>query len=196
LTVDGTESTGYYQAIAKYVDPISADYCYGTTNISPENVTKCGFLYNYAAASANSAGNNGGIQQRVTTSICPANWRLPSATSATSGPADGDSSNYADFTVLNASMNAGSRKTPGVSDNYYAGWQPTGSFRGVFQGGYGAFEAVKAELYGQGVHGFLWSSRKHSHTYRSLGFSIMSDNVRISFSQTYGGAAVRCVIGS
>ena len=149
LTNNGTNSPDSNDPnidAALYVDPIAnttetADYCRspsGTNNMPAENISKCGLLYNFYTANAGTllySNTTNGTQS--TGSICPANWRLPTAKSTTTGPGNGTSYNYADFAILNASMNAGIFTTPGVGTNFHAGWQPTGPWRGVFSEFYG-----------------------------------------------------------
>jgi uncharacterized protein (TIGR02145 family) len=50
----------------------AASYCVDSNNYLVESYTKCGFLYNFKAATAGKANNN------RTDSICPKNWKLPS----------------------------------------------------------------------------------------------------------------------
>jgi len=196
LSTDGTQpSTSAADAkndAAKYVDPISVAYCYGTTDISPQNITKCGFLYNFYTANAGTVPYDQ-YDGHSTGSICPANWHLPTATSTTTGPDYGLYYNFADFAVLNVSMNAGIFTTPGDTTNtFFAGWQPTGAWRGVFSGAYFANFSNQ----GASGNGAYWSSSTSSYAAgRNLYFS--SSNVNPggnpSYSR-YSGFAVRCVI--
>ena len=187
-TVDGTytqSSTNSDKAF--YNNPMSDSYCYGTSIQS--SYTKCGYLYNWYAATAgtgtynvSTAGNN------VSGSICPSGWRLPSSYSDGSTPTgNGTSLNAADFPVLNASMNAGSLTT-GSTTSYPAGWQYSGAWSGVFFGGW-----FNGFLY-QGSRGYYWSSTALSSTYAwSLYFN--SSRVYPGFNiGKYHGFAIRCVM--
>ncbi|MCL2280445.1 hypothetical protein FWC31_00965 [Candidatus Saccharibacteria bacterium] len=176
-----------------YIDPITVAYCYNNTNKSPQNITKCGFLYNLYTANAGTVDYTiatGGTQS--TGSICPLNWHLPTATSTTSGPGNGTSYNYADFAVLNASMNAGTFTTPGVTTQttgFYENWQYNGPWRGVFSGFYGG------AFLDQGAYGSYWSSSVHSAAYgRYFYFNSSLVSPGNSSNNRYYGSAVRCVL--
>ena len=187
-TVDGTitESTENSDK-AFYNNPMSASYCYGTSIQS--SYTKCGYLYNWYAATAGTgtyATSTRGTN--VSGSICPTGWRLPSAMSdGSTATGNGTSYTAADFPVLNASMNAGSLTT-GSTSNYPAGWQFTGAWSGVFSGDW------DNGFYNQGSLGFYWSSTAYSSTFAwYLGFSSSSVSPGGS-NYKYYGRAVRCVM--
>lgn len=187
-TVDGTntQSTANYDK-AFYNNPMSASYCYGTSIQS--SYTKCGYLYNWYAATAGTgtyATSTRGTN--VSGSICPTGWRLPSGSSdGSTATGNGTSYTAADFAVLNASMNAGSLTT-GSTSSYPAGWQFTGAWSGVFSGGW-------SNGFGfQGSGGHYWSSTANSSTYaRNLSFG--SSGVNPAYSNgKWAGFAVRCVM--
>ena len=189
-TVDGTDTQSTANSDkAFYNNPMSASYCYGTSIQS--SYTKCGYLYNWYAATAGTgtyATSTDGAN--VSGSICPTGWRLPSGSSDGS-TATGNGTRYtaADFAVLNASMNAGSLTTGSTSSSYYAGWQFTGAWSGVFSGvRYSGF------LY-QGSYGYYWSSTASSSANaRNLSFSSSDVNPGNVSSSKYYGFAVRCVM--
>ena len=189
-TVDSTDtqSTDNFDK-AFYNNPMSASYCYGTSIQS--SYTKCGYLYNWYAATAGTgtyATNTQGTN--VSGSICPTGWRLPSAMSDGS-TATGNGTSYAaaDFAVLNASMNAGSLTT-GSKSSYPTGWQFTGAWSGVFSGYWDS-----GFLY-QGSSGYYWSSTAYSSAVAwSLNFGSSSVSPG-NFSNKYYGRAVRCVMDS
>ena len=145
---------------------MTASYCYGDSIQS--SYTKCGYLYNWYAATAGTGTYDTSTQgTNVSGSICPTGWRLPSAMSDGS-TATGNGARYtaADFAVLNASMNAGSLTT-GSTSSYPTGWQFTGAWSGVFSGGWGnGFSS-------QGSYGYYWSSvgRGSSRAYNLHFFS-------------------------
>ena len=190
-TVNGTstKSTENFDK-AFYNNPMSASYCYGTSIQS--SYTKCGYLYNWYAATAGTGtydtSTNG---TNVSGSICPTGWRLPSITSdGSTATGNGTSYTAADFAVLNASMNAGS-STTGSTTNYYAGWQFTGAWSGVFSGYWNYGFSV------QGSYGYYWSSTANFSTNaRYLNF--YSSNVHpgnnVSLTNKYDGYAIRCVL--
>ena len=189
-TVDGTntQSTDNFDK-AFYNNPMSNSYCYGTSIQS--SYTKCGYLYNWYAATAGTgtyATSTRGTN--VSGSICPTGWRLPSATSdGSTATGNGNGSTAADFPVLNASMNAGSLTTGSISDSYYAGWQFTGAWSGVFSGDWGNGFGI------QGSYGYYWSSTANSSTgARSLYFSSSRVHPGNGGYSRYYGHAVRCVM--
>ena len=190
-TVDGTntQSTDNFDK-AFYNNPMSDSYCYGTSIQS--SYTKCGYLYNWYAATAgtgtydtNTSGTN------VSGSICPTGWRLPSGSSdGSTATGNGTSDTAADFAVLNASMNAGSLTTGSTSSSYYAGWQFTGAWSGVFSG------TRSNGFFSQGSVGYYWSSTAFSSpNARSLYFfsSYVSPGTNVN-SIKYNGFAIRCVM--
>ena len=189
-TVDGTstQSTENYDK-AFYNNPMSASYCYGTSIQS--SYTKCGYLYNWYAATAGTgtyATSTDGTN--VSGSICPTGWRLPSAASdGSTATGNGTSSTAADFPVLNASMNAGSLTAGSTSSSYYAGWQFTGAWSGVFSGKWdNGFNF-------QGSYGYYWSSTDFSSS-RAWGLYFGSSNVSPGnlHALERSGYAVRCVM--
>ena len=167
---------------------MSDSYCYGTSIQS--SYTKCGYLYNWYAATAgtgtydtNTEGTN------VSDSICPTGWRLPSAMSdGSTATGNGTSYTAADFAVLNASMNAGSLTT-GSKSSYPTGWQFTGAWSGVFSGNwYGGFGYL-------GSYGYYWSSTVSSSTQaRTLYFVSSSVLPGNTYDYKSYGRAVRCVL--
>ena len=187
-TVDGTRtqsSTNFDKAF--YNNPMSRSYCYGTSIQS--SYTKCGYLYNWYAATAGTgtyATSTRGTN--VSGSICPTGWRLPSGSSdGSTATGNGLSYNAADFPVLNASMNAGSLTT-GSTSSYLTGWLFTGAWSGVFSGSW-------SNGFGnQGSFGHYWSSTAVSSTNaRYLSFSSSDVNPANNLNKYYG-RAVRCVM--
>ena len=190
-TVDGTGYTYSTENLDKafYNNPMSNSYCYGTSIQS--SYTKCGYLYNWYAATAGTGTYDTSTSgTNVSGSICPTGWRLPSAMSdGSTATGDGNSYTAADFAVLNASMNAGSLTT-GSASNYYAGWQFTGAWSGVFSGYRGS------SFRSQGSYGYYWSSTAISSTFaRYLTFHSSSVYPGDSYSlNKYYGFVIRCVM--
>ena len=187
-TVDGTSTQSSTNSDkAFYNNPMSASYCYGTSIQS--SYTKCGYLYNWYAATAGTgtyATSTTGTN--VSGSICPTGWRLPSVMSDGS-TATGNGTRYtvADFAVLNASMNAGSLTT-GSTTGYPAGWQFTGAWSGVFSGGW------NLGFFSQGSDGYYWSSTAYSSTNAGdLLFGSSYVNPGNYYTNKYYSRAVRCV---
>ncbi len=76
-TVDGTstQSSANFDK-AFYNNPMGQEYCYSSDASS--SYTKCGYLYNWYAATAGSGTYNLGTDgANATASICPAGWELP-----------------------------------------------------------------------------------------------------------------------
>ena len=193
-TVDGTNSTatsgtGTNFDKAFYNNPMSDSYCYGDSIQS--SYTKCGYLYNWYAATAGTGTYDTGTRgTNVSGSICPTGWRLPSGSSDGS-TATGNGTSYiaADFPVLNASMNAGSLTTGSISSSYYAGWQYSGAWSGVFSG----YRLV--DFYYQGSRGYYWSSTvSSSFSARYLNFLSSRVDPGNGGNNLYYGFAVRCVL--
>ena len=190
-TVDGTttqSSTNSDKAF--YNNPMSASYCYGTSIQS--SYTKCGYLYNWYAATAGTgtyATSTWGTN--VSGSICPTGWRLPSGSSdGSTATGNGTSDTAADFPVLNASMDAGSLTT-GSTSSYLTGWLFTGAWSGVFSGRWVSGFGV------QGSVGEYWSSSAHSSTnVLNLFFNSSSVSPGNSSRSKYFGFAIRCVMDS
>lgn len=189
-TVDGTSTQSTENSDkAFYNNPMSRSYCYGTPIQS--SYTKCGYLYNwYAATAGTGTYATGTWGTNVSGSICPTGWRLPS-TASDGSTATGNGTKYtaADFAVLNASMNAGSLTTGSTSTSYYAGWQFRGAWSGVFSGSW------DSGFFNQGSHGYYRSSTASSST--NAGFLLFYSS-RVSpggsSDSKYGGFAIRCVM--
>ena len=166
-----------------------ASYCYGDSIQS--SYTKCGYLYNwYAATAGNGTYSIDAEGTNVADSICPTGWRLPSATSdGTSPTASGTSFVTADFPVLNASMNAGSLTSGSDNSSYYTGWQFDGDWSGVFSGSwYSSFSGLDH-------FGDYWSSTASSSTV-VWGLGILSSTHVYPGSSNADknvGSATRCV---
>ena len=190
-TVDGTDTQSTANSDkAFYNNPMSASYCYGTSIQS--SYTKCGYLYNWYAATAGTGTYDTSTSgTNVSGSICPTGWRLPSAMSdGSTATGNGTSYTAADFAVLNASMNAGSLATGSTDDSsYYAGWLFTGAWSGVFSGYW------DNGFYNQGFYGYYWSSTANSSPYaRYLFFNSFSVYPGSNSTNKYDGFAVRCVM--
>ena len=182
-TVDGTDTQSTANSDkAFYNNPMSDSYCYGTSIQS--SYTKCGYLYNwYAATAGTGTYDTSTIGINVSGSICPTGWSLPSGNYDTTG----------DFAILNASMANGSYTSNGYneyssSSNYYSGWQYSASWSGVFSGDW--FNGFNS----QGSVGNYWSSTAYSSTDAQF-LAFYSSGVDPAFYYyKYIGHAVRCVL--
>jgi uncharacterized protein (TIGR02145 family) len=171
-----------------YNNPMSNSYCYGTSNLPPNALTKCGYLYNwYAATDGTGTYALGTSGNQAAASICPTNFRLPSAMSNGSTPtSNGTSATAADFPVLNASMNANSLTT-GSTTSHPTNWL----FSGAWQGAYSGYWLNG--LINQSSTGYYWSSTAYSSTY-ARALTLISGNVYPDNTLgKYYGFAVRCV---
>jgi uncharacterized protein (TIGR02145 family) len=184
FTIPALDTTDNYDVDNPYVyGPVPGDSSGNpgstTSNSAITTDTFYGYLYNWSAATAGEsqttmpAGSG-----NAPNSICPKNWRLPTGGST------------GEFAWLNAKMNNPSATSPSTSSSYYANWQNTGPFRGVFSGNwlYG--------FYGQGDVGVFWSgSADPSGSYGAfyLGFG-SSDVYPGIYNYRYTGIAVRCLL--
>ena len=160
---------------ALYVDPITDAYCRNNTNKSPQNITKCGLLYNFYTVNAGTAlrsqtaGESSG-------SICPTNWHLPTGRNASG-----------DYGVLDSAY--GGTGTGGSSTPQLATlWLSVGDWRGLFSGYYSNTFSL------QGTLGWYWTSSISSATGgHALSFRTSLVNPGTNFDNRYYGLAVRCV---
>jgi len=212
-TIDGSSTQSATNSNkAFWNNPMSHVVCYsglysGNPIMDANTLTHCGYFYNWFAATGGTGtydgidsitGNNmatSGHQARG--SICPANFRLPSGTSNdTGGIATGDPTSngtgfqVADFSVLNASMNAGILTTGATTSTFFAGWEPGAQWSGVFSGEW--FQSIII----QGDNGRFWSSTARAgagaHALIS-GSTSVSPGGNVSQNR-YSGFAVRCVM--
>jgi uncharacterized protein (TIGR02145 family) len=154
------------------------------TTYNASSITGCGYLYNFYTATAATAPQTQ-TSGTATGSICPANWKLPRGYNSSDA-------NQNDFGVLNGYM-AGDNAPyqSGSSDSKYTtGWQPSGSWQGVFSGYY------YSSLYNQGSYGYFWSSTVNSSTSApDLYFYSGLVYPGSSYDGRNYGFAVRCLVG-
>jgi uncharacterized protein (TIGR02145 family) len=171
--------------------PLTDDVTYNNEDYDTNDITSDhfgGYLYNWTAAIAEDDSSSiAGYGDVAPNSICPKGWRLPQ------GGNIGDPTN--DFDVLNAKM-------AGYTDNgtnyqndfsyydstFYNNWLPTGSFRGVFSGGwYSGFDF-------QSDYGDFWSSSVYS-SYHAFDLDFNDGDVGPSdYDPRSNGFGVRCVV--
>ena len=191
-TVDGTDSTaasgtGTNWDKAFYNNPMSQTYCFG--NAIQTSYTKCGYLYNWYAATAGTGTYNVSTNgTNVSGSICPTGWRLPSSVSGDrDATSDGVNVSAADFPVLNASMNVGSLTT-GSDSNYYVNWQFHNAWEGIFSGAW-----LNYLVYQGGLGVYRASSVVSLTDVRHL-YMDASQIATGNFEDKYYGYSVRCVM--
>lgn len=172
-TLNGPDNAGAaIYTLAKYYIPTGSNATTEPTDpsISTNGTGQYGYLYNWCAAmrgQATAACQNTTTPTPVTTTtICPANWRLPVG-------------NNAEMKTLNDTVNSGS--TSSDSGLIGAGW--LGQRSGTWNGGFGS----------QGTNGFYWSSSLNS-TNSAYSLYFLSTNVSpANYSSKFYGFAVRCV---
>jgi uncharacterized protein (TIGR02145 family) len=195
LTYDGNNASS--RDAWRQVDPSSEAYCDPTTDpkggaftTTNGSLTGCGYLYNWYTATAGSYPQTDFVTPPHTAgyiapySICPANWRLPSGYNS--------NVNLNDFAVLNGAMaNEAPDQNTSNDSKYYSGWQPDGSFSGVFSGyWHSGFD-------NNGYRGSFWSSSVHDvNSARNLYFTSSNVSPGDDYTPRLVGLAVRCVIGS
>jgi uncharacterized protein (TIGR02145 family) len=145
----------------------------GSTSYTAQ--TFYGYLYNWYGATAGT-GTSTMDSGNATSSVCPSPFRLP---------VGGDTASTNDFAILNGAM-AG--VAPTTLPSYYAGWQWTGAWEGVFSG------IWTSEMNYQGSDGFYWSSTASSATHASYVYFYSNGVDPASYGNKYNGFAVRCVL--
>jgi uncharacterized protein (TIGR02145 family) len=136
-----------------------------------------GYMYNWCAVTGATSATCKGTPatNAATTDICPASWRLPI------GESNGE------FAVLNNAMQTGSL-TPSNSSSYYANWQHSGPFKGVFSGRWFGY------FLNQGTGGDLQSSSiDAASSIGGLNFGSSSVNANFKIN-LHGGYSARCVL--
>lgn len=195
-TVDGTytESAENFDK-AFYNNPMSNSYCYGDS--IQNSYTKCGYLYNWYAATAGTGTydtNTDGAN--VSGSICPTGWRLPSAMSdGFTSTGNGTSFAIADFSMLDASMYAGypaMGSLPDYPDSYHytypEGWLFDGDWQGTDGLGYW-YDYLDMEAGTQ-----YSSSTAYDAGYTYVSYIDPSGYGGLMYGDKFIGNALRCVI--
>lgn len=187
-TIDGSSnasSTGAGTNFDKafFDSPMGIGYCYDSS--LQGSYTKCGYLYNWYAATAGTGAYGAGAQgSNATASICPTGWRLPSG---------GENAN-SDLAILNSSMANNTFTSPGFYDEtidytYARGWQYSGDWSGVMSGG------QSGSLFFQGQNGFYWTSTfGTTGSARVLYFHSYGIGAGAGSNEMYYGFALRCVM--
>jgi len=187
LSTDGTQPSTIMvdtkNDAAKYIDPIiytSGSYCRDNTNKSPENITKCGLLYNFYTTNAGTIPYNQATAGSTGAgSICPSGWHLPTGYNA--------SGDFATLDVAAGSTYATSSTPPQTTQ--LALWWHNGAWRGLLSGYYGN------NFYSQGTSGYYWSSSVQGMVYGYyLYFHSASVYPGTTNGNRYYGSAVRCVL--
>jgi hypothetical protein len=187
--------------IAFYNNLMADPICYGgsTSVMSANTLTHCAYKYNYYAATGGTGSVNISVTDlNATGSICPANFRLPSATSDGVTPmGTGSLPNVADFPVLNASMAAGTLAT-GNTVSTPATWQPSGAWASTFSGG------RQGSSFYIGQHAYYWTATSDIISGGGIGnpliaartayFSSTLASPGSSVIGTDSGLSVRCLV--
>jgi uncharacterized protein (TIGR02145 family) len=176
-----TSSTGV--ANAYYIDPttdtgvtlIEGTRCavsYRTT-AAAITYTECGFLYNWAAATAMTGASVAANYGQATASICPVGWKLPTGYSTAS-----------EYALLNSAMNNSSITALAGTSSI---------FRGVFAGSFFPGTGMS-----NGLNSYMWSSNRGSSATYGLNefFQTNGTNTTNNLGRfVYYGQAVRCIFG-
>ena len=157
-----TAGTADYDNPGAY-GPIPGDTGAGQTNY--------GYLYNWSAATAGeSRTSHTETDGDAPYSICPANWRLPTASRIWDDD-EGEDVYSGDFSDLDIAF-GGTGEPAGSGEPNIAQWQYNGAFKGVFSGYWlGDFD-------GQGDFGVFWSA------------SALPDDADYAFNAGFGADGV------
>lgn len=150
--------------------PIPGDTGTGSTNY--------GYLYNWSAATAGeSRTSHPNTAGDAPYSICPANWRLPTA--SVSG----------DYSALDIAW-GGTGEFSHNNEPNISKWQHDGPFKGVFAGYWWE------DFYYQGDNGGLWSASAFSGGSARAHLASLSDSAvnPVNFDDRNAGFSVRCIL--
>lgn len=191
--VAGTDDDENYNFSA-YVDPSTTlnssmyENCIpGGIGMSEYSLTGCGYLYNWYTATAGTGtydtpGDTATNANAVSSSICPAGWRLPKA-------GNGLSNTSNDFAVLNGAMYDGGSATTVNNAVTRANFRVSGPFSGSYSGAY------YGTIMSQGKYGGCWSSSAGSVTdARGLSFENSGLSPGNVITGKTWGKPVRCVL--
>ena len=161
--------------------PIPGDTGSGATNY--------GYLYNWSAATAGESRTSHTEEDGdAPYSICPANWRLPTASQIWDDD-EGEDVYSGDFSDLDIAF--GGTGAPAYSgEPNIAQWQYNGAFKGVFSG------LWVGEFGYQGVYGVFWAASAHpdSADYAFFaGFGAVEVHPA-AYNVRYAGFSVRCLL--
>ena len=161
--------------------PVPGDTGTGATNY--------GYLYNWSAATGGeSRTSHTEADGNASYSICPANWRLPTASRIWNE----DTSEYdvsGDYPALDIAF-GGTGNPAYDGEPNIAQWQYTGAFKGVFSGYWGG------EFNGQGDYGVFWSASAHpddADDAFGVYFYAGEVNPAVYYARVMG-ASVRCLL--
>jgi uncharacterized protein (TIGR02145 family) len=172
-----------------YDDPVVFGSVPGDTGAGETNY---GYLYNWSAATAGesreSMPGDGTHDNVAPYSICPANWRLPTASRIW----DEDEEEYiysGDYPDLDRAW-GGTGTGSWSGEPNIAQWQYSGAFKGVLSGYWGG------EYVGQGVLGFFWSaSARPGYADPAFGAYFLADGVDpAGYGDRLMGVSVRCLL--
>ncbi len=169
-----------------YDDPVAFGPVPGDTGTGETNY---GYLYNWSAAtggeSRTSHTENDG---NAPYSICPANWRLPTA----SRIYNEETSEYdvsGDYPALDQAL-GGTGNSAYSGEPNIAKWQHDGPFKGVFSGLWGG------GFNGQGEFGVFWSASAHPVNAGDAFYAYFSAGAvnPAGVNDRFMGASVRCLL--
>jgi uncharacterized protein (TIGR02145 family) len=196
LTCDSTQTRSATNSnFVAYSNPSQSNtyvgwICNNQIMINAGSRTNCGYLYNWYTATAGSMISGGAIVSsvNVTSSICPAGWKLPT----------GDGLAGGQFGILNNAMlspTAATAITTASTTNSVT-TRPNWRYNGLWQGSLSGYYLV-GNFSNQGYQGYYWSSSQYSgDVSRASSLNFYYDTLYpgiINFFYEYG-FAIRCVL--
>ena len=157
-TVNGTstQSSANYDK-AFYNNPMGQAYCYSSDASS--SYTKCGYLYNWYAATAGSGTYNLGTNgANATASICPAGWELPA---------------MEDYNNLSYALDLADWQTSGKWSGMLSGyWNTSGAFTQLSTHGYYWSSTAYSSYNARDFYYKTNSVVLTDNTYKNAGFAV------------------------
>lgn len=189
FTIPATQATSFSTTAPTWNDPGTTTECSTNTPINSDtkvysdgSKTKCGYLYNWYAATAGT-GTDEMATSDATSSICPVGWRLPSA-------GTGAATTTNEFAVLNGAMMGSSNPSTNSDATVAANWHHDGPFSGSYAGYWFAGGFLH-----KGSFGYYWSSSANNTTsarYLSIDYSSVIPGG--SAFNLHVGSSIRCTL--
>lgn len=189
----GTESSPYYTLPASSTDGFSSnttDYVYNSGSTICDTDSPCYSYYSYLAATAGSGASVSSNGSNAVASICPAGWKLPTATTSNASAAINGNWKTGDWYALALaygvnSENDSESNTATFYENAGPGTAPNFLLSGMY---------ISSEYANGGYSGFWWSATARSDT---DAYYLISRRDRVDVALSYYrkyGFAVRCVL--
>lgn len=189
----GTESSPYYTLPASSTDGFSSnmtDYVYNSGSAICDTDSPCYSYYSYLAATAGSGASVSSNGSNAVASICPAGWKLPTATTSNASAAINGNWKTGDWYALALaygvnSENDSESNTATFYENAGPGTAPNFLLSGMY---------ISSEYANGGYSGFWWSATARSDT---DAYYLISRRDRVDVALPYYrkyGFAVRCIL--